>query len=232
MSTLPPRLEGMDPELQRRLAIAAMDLGLNILADRHEEQFYFPHPQFTDHDRRVGHAIHSSMDNRSLKRFSDVLFDEGCVLSDFEFATQDLQYVVGMMAWTDEDNLDGFKYLAACRGTASEVMLPLALVLPKIHDRARRGVPTRLLAVHNHPRHPLKDFFEDILGNTLGPSGTDRSTTWSWLNIQVESGGLIRPSFVLHERGQFRRIRWPSVETLAALWAQLQRASAAQQVSQ
>ena len=114
MSTLPPRLEGMDPELQRRLAIAAMDLGLNILADRHEEQFYFPHPQFTDHDRRVGHAIHSSMDNRSLKRFSDVLFDEGCVLSGFECATQDLQYEVGMMAWTDEDNLAGFKYLAAC----------------------------------------------------------------------------------------------------------------------
>lgn len=224
MSSPPPRLGGMDPELQRRLYAAALDIGLNVLADQHEEQFYFPHPEFTKHDRRVAQAIHSSMDKGSLKRFSDVLFDEGCILSGFECATQDLTYEVGMLAWSDDRNLDGFRYLAASRGTASEVMLPLAQVLPKMCDRARRGVPTRLLAVHNHPRHPLKDFFEDILGNTLGPSGTDRTTTWSWLNIQMESGGVIRPSFVLHERGQFRRIQWPSVETLAALWARLQRA--------
>lgn len=224
MSSLPPRLESMDPELQRRLYAAALDLGWNALADQHEEQFHFPHTEFTGHDLRVAQAIHSSMDNGSLKRFSDILFDEGCILSGFECATQDLGYEVGMLAWTDEQRLDGFRYLAASRGTTSEVMLPLALVLPKIHDRARRGVPTRLLAVHNHPRHPLKDLFEDILGNTLGPSGTDRTTTWSWLNIQVESGGLIRPSFVLHERGRFRRIQWPSVETLTALWARVQRA--------
>lgn len=224
MSSLPPRLEGMDPELQRRLYAAALDLGWNALADQHEEQFYFPHPNFTDHDHRVAEAIHSSMENGSLKRFSGIPFDEGSILSGFECATQDLAYEVGMLAWTEDQHLDGFRYLAASRGSASQVILPLSIVLPKIHDRARRGVPTQLLAVHNHPRHPLKDFFEDILGNTLGPSGTDRTTTWSWLNIQVESGGLIRPSFVLHERGQFRRIQWPSIETLAALWAQIQRA--------
>lgn len=223
MDTTDAALESLDPRIRQALTDAALDFGVNILAGEHEDQFYYPHPEFDADDQRVASAIRDSMGRQALKRFSGISYDKSCILSGFECATQDLPHEVGMLAWSDEKDPDVFRYLVASKGTASSVSLPLRVAWPKLKERITSRTPTKLLAVHNHPRGPFKDFLEELLGGTpLGPSGTDRTTTWSWLNIQVESGFIIEPEFVLHESGSFRKIKWPSAAMIREIWKKVQ----------
>jgi hypothetical protein len=216
--------KAIDPQNKALLVEAALDLLVNLVALDHEDQHFYPHPIFDEDDHRIAKAIRDSMGRQALKRFSGVQYDKHCILSGFECATQDLPYEVGLLAWTDEHKPDVYRYLVASAGTSTSVSLPLRAAGPKLDERIRNRTPTKVLVVHNHPRGPFKDMLEDLLGGTpLGPSGTDRTTTWSWLNIQVASNFIVQPEFVLHESGQFRTIKWPSADMIKQVLLMLQR---------
>lgn len=216
----PPTLAALDPAIGKALLRFALDYGMNVISDEHEERGYFTERYFDADEQRIGNAILDSMDRRATKAFSRVKYDRSYILGGFECAAQELDFEVGVMAWTDKDDIEGFRYLVAGRGSSGRVSLPVAQAWPKLMERVASRTPTKLLVLHNHPRRPMKDFIEGLIGMPLGPSGTDRTTTWSWLDIQVRSGFTIEPEFVLYESGQFRTIRWPSAENVME-WCRL-----------
>lgn len=218
-----PTLEALDPAIKKMLLRFALDYGINVISDEHEERGYFTEKYFDADEQRIGNAILDSMERRARKAFAEVKYNREYILAGFECATQDLDFEVGVLAWTDEDDGDGFRYLVAGRGTSGHVSLPVKEAWPKLMERVASRTRTKLLVLHNHPRGPTKDFIEELVGMPLGPSGTDRTTTWSWLDIQVRSGFVIEPEFVLYESGQFRRIRWPSAQKLMEWWDLLTR---------
>jgi hypothetical protein len=213
----------LDPKLRKALIDAAWDLGVNFFAEESEGRAYFPEKHFDDEEMRIARAISESIRDAAGRQFADRTYNRDYMLAGFECATQDLDHEVGMLAWSRADDPDAFTYSVASRGTTGSVKLPVERAWPSLVRRVRDRIPTKLLAVHNHPRGPVKDFVEELIGGRpLGPSGTDRNTTWSWLDIQVRSGFVIEPEFVLYESGEFRRIRWPSASSIRDLWERIQ----------
>lgn len=218
----PSGLEALDPRVRKALVDGLWDLGINFVAEEHEERSFFTEPHFDEDEARIARAIEASIVDGSGKQFHGTGYDRAYMLAGFEHAAQDLKHEIAILAWTDAENTEAFRYLTAGRGTASAVALPVNAAWPSLMRRVAERIPTKVLALHNHPRYPGKDFIEELLGGTpIGPSGTDRSTTWSWLDIQVRSGFAVVPEFVLYESGEFRRIRWPSAAMIREAWATL-----------
>ncbi len=205
----PPRHQqaGLDP----RVVDSLLDAYLNVLAHDAEEPFWFTAERFTRDDHRIGAAVQRSAESGKVQRFSDVAYGFDWVLSGYESVAQDNPTEIGMIVWSDETDPHLFRYLAAEEGTRSSVTLPMAAALPKLQHRATCGIATRVMVVHNHPRHPLRSLAEEALGVCLGPSGTDREVMWEWVNLSWQSGFVIEPEFWLYESGEWRRFRWPPV---------------------
>lgn len=207
-------LRSLDP----RLVEVALDLYLNLLSRNHEEPYSYTAERFTHDDHRISEAIERSCSaTGSLMRFRDVEYGPDYILSGFECVAQDSPFEIGLIAWSTESDPDVFRCLSATKGTHGAVALPAARVLPVLLARAEANVRTRVLVVHNHPRNAFKEMVEKFVGVPLGPSGTDRSTMFTWaVELWVKGRFVIEPEFFLYEQGEWRRIRWPAAAQLLA----------------
>ncbi len=205
-ATTEPHVEALSPAMKSLL----LDLLVNSLTAELEDPFHFTATNFTYDDVRIGTAVARSAESGKPQRFSDGPYRWDWILSGFESVAQDSPVELSAIAWSDQRDRDAFRYLVAARGSADRVALPTAVAIPKLMERALWRVPTRVLVMHNHPRHPIRSLAEEALETTLGPSGLDRDTMWGWVQVGWSSGFVIEPEFWLYESGEWRRFRWPS----------------------
>jgi len=188
-----------------------LDVGLNAVLAEHEERYSYTAKNFNHDDRFIAGVIGDSIRDGKAKQFTETDYGRDYILSGFECYAQDRKREIGLVALSGESDRSVFPYIAASKGTASEVRLPVGPFNAELQRRCRAGIKSKLLLVHNHPRHPFKSFLEESLGMPLGPSGTDRRTMTAWKQF----AHLVEAEFFLYESGEWRRITVPHFEWLA-----------------
>ncbi|MBK7583800.1 MAG: hypothetical protein IPI67_26850 [Myxococcales bacterium] len=195
----------------------AGQLLVNLFASRSEDWSFTEGP--LSGAQAVADAIRRSVESGEAVRLDEAV-DRNVILRGFEIYVEGLKHEIGLISWTDLDNPNLYRHIAASSGATEAVPLPRAGLLG-LQERAALDRPTAALVVHNHPPSEEREFFTEMLGFLPGPSAQDRDLSDKLRKYFRNLGSSVQLEALLFEGEFWRPIQWQSHAVLARVLSDL-----------